>query len=103
MFPISRGWCRVRSRRHAMMTQTDGAVVEANRALGRRFFEEQDRLRGGPAEALCAADYRALLGGNPAMDRAAHEGFARGFYAAFEDLRHDIEDVIATDDRVVVR
>ena len=86
-----------------MMTQTDGAAVEANRALGRRFFEEQDRLRGGPAEALCAPGYRAEIGGNPPMDRAGHEVFARAFYAAFEDIRHDIEEVFATDDGAAVR
>ena len=86
-----------------MMIQTDGAAVEANRALGRRFFEEQDRLRGGPAEALCAPGYRAHIGGNPAMDRAGHAAFARAFYAAFEGIGHAIEEVFATDDRAAVR
>ena len=86
-----------------MMTRTDGAVIEANRALGRRFFEEQDRLRGGPAEALCAPGYRAEIGGNPAMDRAGHEGFARAFSAGFDGIRHDIEEVFATEDRAAVR
>jgi predicted ester cyclase len=71
--------------------------------LGRRFFEEQDRLKGGPPEALCAPGYLALLGGNPGMDRAGHEQFARAFYAAFPDMRHDIEEVFATEDRVAVR
>ena len=79
------------------------SLVTANRALGRRFFEEQDRLQGGPAEALCAPDYQAYLGGNPGVDRAGHEFFAKAFYAAFEGIRHAIEDVIATEDRVVVR
>jgi len=78
-----------------MMTQTDGAAVEANRALGRRFFEEQDRLRGGPAGALCAPGYRAEIGGNPPMDFAGHEAFARAFYTAFDGIRHDIEEVFA--------
>src|SRR5262245_46872475 len=77
--------------------------AEINRALGRRFFEEQDRLRGGPAEELCAPGYVALLGGNPPMPRDGHEGFARGFYAGFPDAHHAIADVFATDDRVAVR
>ena len=71
--------------------------------LGRHFFEEQDRLRGGPAEALCASNYTARIGGNPTMDRAGHERFAVAFYAAFPDMRHDVEDVFATEDRVAVR
>ena len=86
-----------------MMTQTDGTVVESNRALGRRFFEEQDRLRGGPAEALCAPGYRAEIGGNPTMDRAGHEAFARAFYTAFDGIKHEIEEVFATADRAAVR
>jgi predicted ester cyclase len=86
-----------------MTSAPDTAAVAANRALGRRFFEEQDRLRGGPAETLCAPDYRAMLGGNPPVDRAGHEAFAQAFYRAFDGIGHTIEDVIATDDRVVVR
>ena len=85
------------------MTATITPATETNRALGRHFFEEQDRLRGGPALELCAPSYRAHLGGNPAMDRAAHEGFALGFYGAFPDLHHVIEHVVATEDAVVVR
>jgi steroid delta-isomerase-like uncharacterized protein len=86
-----------------MMTRTDAAAIEAHRSLGHRFFQEQDRLRGGPAEALCAPEYRAVLGGNPPMDRAGHEGFALAFYGAFPDLRHEIQEVFATEDRVAVR
>jgi predicted ester cyclase len=86
-----------------MMMQTESASVAANRALGRRFFAEQDRLKGGPAEALCAEDYQAVLGGNPPVDRTGHEAFAKAFYAAFDGLHHTIEDVFATEDRVAVR
>ncbi|SRR6266487_1136085 len=71
--------------------------------LGRRFFEEQDRLRGGPAPALCAPGYLATLGGNPPMPREGHEAFALAFYAAFPDMHHTIEDVFATSDKVAVR
>lgn len=87
-----------------MMTTTAAAgAIEANCALGRRFFQEQDRLRGGPADALCAPGYRAHLGGNLAMAREGHEGFAKAFYAAFPDMHHEIGEVFATEDRVLVR
>lgn len=78
-------------------------LAAANVDLGRRFFAEQDRLRGGPAEELCDDAYRATLGGNPPVDRSGHEAFAKAFYAAFEGIQHTIEDVFATDDRVAVR
>ena len=82
---------------------TANASARENAILGRRFFEEQDRLRGGPAPALCAPEYVALIGGNPPMPREGHEAFAQAFYGAFSDIHHTIEDVFATDERVAVR
>lgn len=79
-------------------------VHDTAAAIGRRFLEEQDRLKGGPAADLCAADYQAVIGGNPPMDRAGHEAFSRGFYAAFTSLQHRVEESFASgDDRVAVR
>jgi len=73
------------------------------KSLGPRFFKEQDRLRGGPAEELCASNYAAHIGGNPPMNLAAHKQFASAFYSAFPDLNHTIDDTIADGDKVVVR
>ncbi len=84
-------------------TTTPTPTAQVNERLGRQFFHEQDRLQGGPAPALCAPGYTATLGGNPPVDRAGHEYFARAFYAAFPDMRHHIEEVFATDDHVAVR
>jgi predicted ester cyclase len=86
-----------------MMTDTESAVAAANRTLAGRFFAEQDRLHGGPAPELCAAEYQAVLGGNPPLDRAGHEAFATAFYLAFEGLHHTIEEVFTTADRAAVR
>ena len=61
-------------------------------SIGRKFFEAQDRLRGGPDPALCTVDYTADVNGNH-LDLAAHQGMASMFYAAFPDLQHIIEDV----------
>ena len=76
---------------------------EANRALGRKFFTEQDRLKGDLPPDLCAPEYQARVGSNPPMDRAAHGGFGRAFYAAFPDIHHEIEQVIAENDVAMVR
>jgi steroid delta-isomerase-like uncharacterized protein len=75
----------------------------SNRELGRKFFTEQDRLKGDLAPELCAPEYQARIGSNPPMDRAGHGGFGRAFYAAFPDLHHEIEQVFADDDVAVVR
>jgi predicted ester cyclase len=82
---------------------TDERTIEANRLLGHRFFQEQDRLRGGPAETLCDPAYVARLGGGPDMSRSEHEQFAGGFYSAFSDMRHEVEEVFASEDRIAVR
>ena len=79
------------------------ALIDSNVALGRAFFAEQDRLRGGPAAALCAANYEAIIGSNASWDRSGHEAFSVGFYAGFPDAMHHIEEVFATEDRVAVR
>jgi steroid delta-isomerase-like uncharacterized protein len=86
-----------------MTQRTLTSTADANRDLGRRFFAEQDRLRGGPAPELCAPAYSAKLGGNPPLDRAGHEGFAQAFYQAFPDMGHEIELVVADEETVAVR
>jgi steroid delta-isomerase-like uncharacterized protein len=86
-----------------MTTSQSKDTIDAHRELGRRFFAEQDRLRGGPAPELCAPSYSARLGGNPPVDRNGHEGFARAFYAAFPDMHHEVELVVADESAVAVR
>lgn len=77
--------------------------AETTAALGRLFFAEQDRLRGGPADELCVPEYTARIGGNPPMNLTGHQQFAAMFYGAFPDLRHVIEDVVAAEDSIAVR
>jgi predicted ester cyclase len=78
-------------------------MSEQHKTTARRFFQEQDRLRGGPADELCADGYTARLASFPAMDLAGHKQFAATFYGAFPDLEHHVEDVIAEGNRVAVR
>lgn len=77
--------------------------TESARTLARSFFLEQDRLRGGPAPALCAPGYTAHLAGNPPFDIAGHQAFAAAFYAGFPDLRHQIEQVVVEGGRAAVQ
>ncbi len=77
--------------------------IEENKAIGPRFFQEQDRLRGGPADALCAANYTAYIAGNPPINLEGHKQFASMFYAGFPDLYHTVEDTVAERDKVAVR
>jgi len=70
--------------------------------LGRKFFESQDRLKGGPDPALCAPSYVARIGSNPPMNLAGHDGFGKAFYGGFPDIYHSIDDTIANDSKVAV-
>jgi steroid delta-isomerase-like uncharacterized protein len=66
------------------------------------FITQQDRLRGGPDESLCAPGYTSQLNGRKA-DLARHKELAAAFYASFPDLNHVIEDTVADDERASVR
>lgn len=77
--------------------------TEQSKSVARRFFEEQDRLRGGPAPELCAPTYTARIASNPPLDLAGHQQFAAMFYGAFPDLYHTIDDLIGEGERAVVR
>jgi steroid delta-isomerase-like uncharacterized protein len=77
--------------------------VEQTKAIGTKFFQEQDRLRGGPSRDLCAPGYVARIAGFPALDIAGHEHFSKAFYEGFPDLQHAVEEAVAEGDRVVVR
>ena len=76
---------------------------EQAKATAVKFFKEQDRLRGGPANDLCGDGYTAYLASFPPMDLAGHKEFSAAFYAGFPDLEHRIDEVIAEGDRVAVR
>lgn len=78
-------------------------MSEQLKAVARTFFEEQDRLQGGPAAELCGDDYLAYLASFPPMDLEGHQAFSAAFYGAFPDLKHNVEELVAEEDRVVVR
>lgn len=73
------------------------------KSIGPLFFREQDRLRGGPADGLCASNYTAYIGGNPPINLEGHKQMASMFYEGFPDINHTIDDTITEGDKVVVR
>ena len=77
-------------------------MSEPNRVLAMHFITQQDRLKGGPDESLCAAGYTAQVNGRK-VDLAGHRELATHFYAAFPDLNHVIEDTVADAEHAAVR
>lgn len=77
-------------------------MSDQNKALVRRWFEELDRQQG-PAEDLCTPSYTGHHPGTPPMNLAAHRQFSSAFFAAFPDLTHTVEDMVAEGDKVAGR
>ncbi len=84
------------------MTAT--TVTEQHAALMRRHFVEHWN-GGNPAVAdeVYAPDFVAHGSPNPAIGPDGVRRFVADLRAAFPDLHYTIEDLIATDDKVVVR
>ena len=77
-------------------------MSEENKAIVRRYVEELDR-RKGPAEELCAPNFTAHVPGSPAMDLLSFKEVIGGFYTAFPNLTHTIEDLVSEGDKVAMR
>lgn len=76
--------------------------AEENKAIARRFWEEQDRSNG-QSDVVLAPNFRNYIAGNPPQDLQEFKQFAGMFWSAFPDLKHTIEDMVAEGDRVAVR
>jgi predicted ester cyclase len=78
------------------------STAEDNKAVVLRLLAGVDARRWEVYEELLASDY-AYHGPVGALDRAATRESAQRFVAAFPDLRHEIRDVGAWEDKVVAR
>lgn len=74
----------------------------SNNDLIRRFYQEEDRRKGPPAEYF-ADGFTAHFAGGPPMDFRGFEPLASAFRAGFPDLRHELGDLVGEDDKVAVR
>jgi steroid delta-isomerase-like uncharacterized protein len=79
---------------------------EDNKAIVRRFFEEVlNEKRLDRADELVAPDYldhAALPGQGPGLEGAKQQRWAM-YFAAIPDLHSTIDDLVAEEDKVVVR
>lgn len=74
-----------------------------NVEIARRFLLEQDRLKGASSSELCAVGFTASINSLPPLDYEGHDNFAIAFYNGFPDVGHTIEEVVANDEKTVVR
>jgi steroid delta-isomerase-like uncharacterized protein len=76
--------------------------LEENKAIVRRLVEAMDRGDLSVIDSLFASDVSAHFM-DIKLNLSQIKEAAAGFNAAFPDLRHTIEDLIAEGDRVVLR
>jgi len=86
----------------AMKVQAE--VEEQNEATIRRLLKEMDKGSVDIWDEVTSPDYVFHMPGNPEpLTVEDHKQTSRAFYAAFPDMYHRIEDIIAKGDRVIVR
>lgn len=77
---------------------------DPNRETVRRLIRGMDDGDFGVFDEVCAPGYLCHFAGAEApQTRDEHREAARSFYVAFPDLRHEIHDLVAEGDRVVLR
>ena len=82
----------------------EAEILEAkNTELARKFYQHLDAVEIDSMEALCAPDVQIhYQSGEPAAF-SEMVPFIQVFYEAFPDYVHNIKEIIAADDKVVVR
>ncbi len=76
--------------------------TERNKTACLRFMEIADAHHFDDFDKVLTPDFLAHLG-ETTMNREEWEPMVRGFYEAFPDLNHTVEEILAVGDRVVMR
>lgn len=76
--------------------------TDENKHVIRRWIAFADTGFPGRFDAFIAGDYVGHVGGTE-MDVAELERAEQAFASAFPDMQHSIDDLLAEDDRVVLR
>jgi predicted ester cyclase len=76
--------------------------TERNKTLIRRWIDFANAGFAGAFDAFIATDYVGHLGDTD-MNGTELEGAERAFVSSFPGMRHSIDDLLAENDRVVLR
>ena len=98
------GVYEVLSSRHLekMMTQTTDTGTARNTELVVKFLELIDRHQFDEAEPFLSSDFHLYFSGQQ-TDKAQTMTLIRGVYQSFADFKHEVQEVLAVDDRVILR
>jgi predicted ester cyclase len=85
-----------------MATQT-ATQTEQNLELVRRVLTELDSGNRDIVDELYSPNFQLHFPGSPPLDLEGLKQLVNTFYGAFPDLKHTIDDMVAVDDKVVLR
>ena len=80
-----------------------GVTQDQNKEVVRHYVAEADRGNRDIIRDVMTEDVLIHFGGAEPMDRETCVATFKGFYAAFPDFFHDVKDLFAVEDRVVLR
>jgi steroid delta-isomerase-like uncharacterized protein len=80
-----------------------GTGAEQNREIGRRFVAIFNEQNPTIADEIFASNFTAHVSGASTLDREGWKAYLEVFLAAFPDLHLEVEEVIATDEFVILR
>ena len=77
--------------------------IEDTKAIGNRFIAIFNEQNPAIADEIFAPNFTARLPGAPALDREGWKAYLGVFRTGFPDLYLEAEDMVATDDRLIIR
>ncbi len=77
--------------------------VEETTAIGQQFIAIFNEQNLAIADEIFAPSFKAYVSGAPELDREGWKAYVQFFRTSFPDLHLVVEDLVATDDKVVIR
>ena len=85
-----------------MTTTPAVAPTTRNTELALRFFDVMDRQQFDLVEPMMSPDFQLYFSGQQ-LNKQQTMDMIRSVYAAFADFRHEVQETLAVDDRVILR
>ena len=84
------------------MMQSTAPTTAHNTQLVLRFLALMDRQQYDAVEAFLSPDFHLYFSGQQ-FDREQMMAIVRGVYESFADFKHEVQETLAVDDRVILR
>ncbi len=98
-------WSLVRAQEETATPESTDVVVSQEDA--ERFAERFNAIFDGPnmdiADEILSEDFVAYVPLAPVLDREGWKAYVSSFYAAISDLRQEVDEIIISEDRVILR